>query len=203
MCHGSRSIRIATRAADVRKALEEITSALDDPERLRANDELKPADLDEFSATDYPPIAVEVVALNELENEAVAAAEATAHTGEIINAADLDELTDDGLDYADEEDAEYDGEAFETVEAVEAVEEYSEDPQIGVETQIVPPPPYDEGAAGNGEVHVDGNGVDDPSDRYLDELHRVTNEDPEHDDPISDFLDNKQERGGGWFGRRK
>ena len=80
-----------------------------------------------------------------------------------------------------------------------------DDPQIGVETQIVPPPPYNDGAAGNGEVHADGNGVDeDRDDRYLERAppgdHRGARA---QGDPISDFLDNKEERGGGWFGRRK
>lgn len=193
---------LSSRSSDVRKALEEIMSALDDPEQLRANDELKPADLDEFSATDYPPIAVEVVALNELEAEAKVATDSTAHTGDIINAADLDELDEEGLEYEDEEDVVYEDEVYE--ETTEPAEGFSnDDPQIGVQTQIVPPPSYDDGAAGNGEVHAAGNGVDDESDRYMDELHRVTNEDLEHGDPISDFLDNKQDRGGGWFGRRK
>ena len=35
-------------------------------------------------------------------------------------------------------------------------------------------------------------------------INRGTNEEPRMSDPISDFLDDKQDRGGGgWFGRRK
>ena len=47
-------------------------------------------------------------------------------------------------------------------------------------------------------------GDDDQGDPFLDELRRVTTEDPQNGDAIADFLDDKQERGsGGWFGRRK
>lgn len=201
---------LAARSSEVRAALEDITAVLDDPERLRGTEGIEAADLEEFQAADYPPIAVEVVALDELENEAQLAAESTARPGEVINAADLEELamTDDELDLELEEE-------FEPAAAAAAEDPgfgetgehplgggYVDDPQMGVETQTVPAPP--------GEVaanHVDdappspGSESDDP---FLDELRRVTTEDPQQGDAISDFLEDKQERGGGgWFGRRK
>ena len=174
------------RAAEVRAALEEITAALDDPERLRSKDGIEPAEIDEFEAADYPPIAVEVVALNDLEAEAQMAAEATARPGEVLLASELDDLApEDEYDDYDDYDGEADG-------------EYADDPEVGVDTQSVQPdqrpelelPPAPAGS--------------DQGDPFLDELRRVTTEDPQNGDAIADFLDDKQDRGGGgWFGRRK
>lgn len=199
---------LSGRAAEVRSALEEITLVLDDPERLRSKDGIEPADIDEFEAADYPPIAVEVVALNDLEAEAQMAAEATARPGEVLNAAELEDLTPE---------EEYEDEVYEE-EFEEAVDEYAapaeddyvvEDPQVGVETQTVLPPAAVEShtilnGETNGEVSPPPPG-DDQGDPFLDELRRVTTEDPQSGDPIGDFLDDKQDRGngGGWFGRRK
>ncbi len=205
---------IKSRSSEVRAALEDITAALDDPERLRSKDGIEPADIEEFEADDYPPIAVEVVALNDLEAEAQMAAEATARPGEVLHAAELEELAPEP-ELEEDYDLETEEEVYEEVIDLDSdAEEYEvEDPQIGVQTQTVspemlaelqqqqpilnnghaddtvPPPPAGEGQQG---------------DPFLDELRRVTTEDPQNSDAISDFLDDKQERGGGgWFGRRK
>ncbi len=205
---------IKSRSSEVRAALEDITAALDDPERLRSKDGIEPADIEEFEADDYPPIAVEVVALNDLEAEAQMAAEATARPGDVLHAAELEELAPEPE--LDEEDYELETEDEvyeEVIDLDQGAEEFAaEDPQLGVQTQTVspemiaelqhqpilgnghpgdtaPPPPMDEGEQG---------------DPFLDELRRVTTEDPQNGDAIADFLDDKQERGGGgWFGRRK
>ena len=209
---------LTSRSAEIRSALEEITAVLDDPQRLRAQDGIEPADIEDFEADDYPPIAVEVVALNDLEAEAQLATEAAAHPGEVVDAAELEELAPE-----QDEDEEYDIEEPESEEVIDLREEevvdveFDEDPQVGVQTQTVsaetmaefqqkpslfssdetvppPPPPPPGPPTANGQQ----------GDPFLDELRRVTTEDPENGDAISDFLDDKQERGGGgWFGRRK
>ncbi|MEM9565093.1 MAG: DivIVA domain-containing protein [Actinomycetota bacterium] len=174
------------RAAQVRAALEDITQVLDDPERLRSHDGLEPAAIDDLDAEAYPPIAVEVVALNDLESEAEAAASAVAQPGDVIDAAELDELAPDPTGQGD---GDYD----------------DGDPELGVQTQTISPPPLEDAPLGpddETQPPAPANGDGDP---FLDELRRVTNEDPSSDDPISDFLDDdKRDRGaGGWFGRRR
>ena len=208
---------LKNRSAEVRAALEDITAALDDPERLRSKDGIEPADIEEFEADDYPPIAVEVVALNDLEAEAQMAAEATARPGEVLDAAELEELAPEPELEDDDYEVEAEPEAFEEVidldEPEAAVEEYdAEDPQLGVQTQTVSPQMLAEAQQqpilNNGHLDDATNPPppmgDDQGDPFLDELRRVTTEDPQNGDAISDFLDDKQERGGGgWFGRRK
>jgi len=264
---------LAARCVDVQAALNDIAAVLEDPTRLRNNDGLEAAQLKEFNAENYPPIAVEVVALNELEEEARTSAEATAQASDTISASDLDVLApdpnvdvdegvdinlDDGLavqtgeidpadvsaaaDMASPEDMTMtadvgpapetaspdematmaDMETTAEVEVQAAVEEVADldevaaeiaaemandgDPQLGVDTQVIPPPPVpgpddDSTAAANGEVPADGGELGDP---FLDELRRVTTEDPSQDDAISEFFEEKQDRGsGGWFGRRR
>ncbi|MEM7322012.1 MAG: DivIVA domain-containing protein [Actinomycetota bacterium] len=207
---------LQARTTEVRSALEQISAVLDDPEGLRAKDGIEPADIQDLEEEDYPPIAVEVVALNDLEAEAQMAAEATARPGEVIEAADLDELAPeidtDGTDEDFEDGHQVDAESTEADNAEDpGAEISSDDPQVGVQTQIVspddatqivshddadtepPPPPPAPGQSGDG-------------DPFLDELRRVTTEEPEDDDAISDFLDDKsRDRGnsGGWFGRRR
>ncbi len=198
---------LANRSAEVRSALAEITSVLDDPNRLRPEGGIEPAELDEFEPEDYPPIAVEVVSLVELENESEAAKVTAAPLNEPIDAADLD-LTESAAT-AQVADAELDL----TDNGLAAVSDdyVTDDPQLGVQTQIVPPPPIaveEEDATGvlEGDVQTatDVNGTGDP---YAEELLRATTDDvmPE-DEAISDFFDDNEgpERGGGgWFGRRR
>ncbi len=212
---------LKARTGEVRAALEEITVVLDDPERLRSKDGIEPADIEEFASADYPPIAVEVVALNELEAEAQMAAEATARPGEVLNAADLEELAaeeaEDEEEYVYDDDAEVE-EYFEATadpepeaeaEPVLEQEFYDDhDPQIGVDTQVVTPQMLEGHSILNGDSDTDmpppPSASVEQNDPYMDELRRTTNEEPRMSDPISDFLDDKQDRGGGgWFGRRK
>lgn len=217
---------LQTRTNEVRSALEEMSAVLDDPERLRSKDGIEPANIEDLEEGDYPPIAVEVVALNDLEAEAQMAAEATARPGEVIDAADLDELAAEEAaapaeEYVEEAQTEEQFEAAAEdvdgsgiLDAEEYVDgtngEYTdEDPQIGVQTQIVAP--YEEGQGVlNGDADVappppaPAQGAD--GDPFLDELRRVTTEEPNDADEISDFLDDKSgDRGnsGGWFGRRR
>lgn len=177
---------IKSRAAQVRAALEDITQVLDDPERLRAQDGIEPADIDDLDAESYPPIAVEVVALDDLESEADLASEAIARPNEVVDAAELDELAPDPAPAGNGEEGE------------------PGDPELGVKTQTIMPPPLDEVVEEtDGEVPPPSNGQG--TDPFLDELRRVTAEDPDGSDAISDFLDeDKPDRGaGGWFGRRR
>ncbi len=224
---------LAQRNAEVRAALDEITAALDDPQRLRRNNGIEPAELKEFNAGDYPPIAVEVVALNELEDEARVAAETTAPTADVVEAADLDVLApdpeadmDEGIDLdlddgiavqavntidsippLDETEMETEAESEADpltapidVEQGQPPEPGPDDPQLGVDTQVVPPPPVP-GAGQNGQP---GDETEESGDPFLEELRRATSEDADTDDAISDFFDNKPDRGGGgWFGRRR
>lgn len=218
---------LSQRSTEVRAALDEIATALDDPHRLRRNGGIEPAELKEFDAENYPPIAVEVVALSELENEAKMAAEATAPTADVVEAADLDVLApdpeadiDDGVDVdlddgievqavntndsiPSPEDTEVEPEAEEAVDAEHSgpPEPGPDDPQLGVDTQVIPPPPVP-GTGQNGQPSDEP--LDDTGDPFLDELRRATSDDAETDDAISDFFDNKTDRGGGgWFGRRR
>ncbi len=217
---------LSLRSAQVKAALEDISVVLEDPKRLRSSDGIEPAQLKEFNADNYPPIAVEVVALNELEAEAHTSVEATEKAEDTISAADLDVLApdpnvdvDEGIDHdlgdglavqtgdfdpaeiVDSGDvpADDDGEPTDGMVDVDAAEDVDVigDPQLGVDTQVIPPPPAPSGEA---EAAANGDGV--TGDPFLDELRRVTTEDPESDDAIADFLDDKQDRGGGgWFGR--
>ena len=196
---------LKSRSSEVRAALEEMSAVLDDPDRLRSKDGIEPADIDDFEAADYPPIAVEVVALNDLEAEAQMAAEATARPGEVINAAELEDLAPDE-EYEEEEDFEsYDSVEDYDPDQVGQGEGYVlDDPQVGVETQTVPLPQTDD-RQGLPNSDLPPPPAGEQGDPFLDELRRVTTEDPQTGDPIGDFLDDKQDRGngGGWFGRRK
>jgi len=213
---------LAARCSQVQAALDDISVVLEDPKRLRSNDLIEPAQLKEFNADNYPPIAVEVVALNELEAEAESSAEETARTDDTISAADLDVLApdptidvDEGVDVdlddglavqtdTGELDAEEVAEVIGELDIDVTADNSDGDPQIGVDTQVVPPPPApedDESVSANGDTGGEEGATGDP---FLDELRRVTSEDPGEDDAIADFLDDKQDRGGGgWFGRRK
>ncbi len=184
-------LHLKQRAGQVRAALDDISSVLDDPERLRSHDGLEPAAIDDLDADAYPPIAVEVVALNDLESEAEAAANAVAQPSDVIEASDLEVLAPEASEQDDFED--YD--------------EYDNDPELGVQTQTITPPPLEDAVSSEDDTmpppQANGHGDGDP---FLDELRRVTNEDPNLDDPIGDFLDDddKRDRGaGGWFGRRR
>lgn len=177
---------IKHRSAQIRAALEDITSVIDDPERLRAQDGIEPADINDLDMEAYPPIAVEVVALNDLESEAATASDAIARPTEVVDADEFDELAPDPAGY----DESYEEEG---------------DPELGVTTQVISPPALDEvDDLGKGEDTLpasNGQG----GDHFFDELRRVTSEEPSESDAISSFLDDdKPDRGtGGWFGRRR
>ena len=218
---------LAARSAQVKAALEDVASVLEDPKRLRANDGIEPAQLKEFDADNYPPVAVEVVALNELEAEAQTSAEATVKAEDPIDAADLDVLApdleadvDEGVDVDLDDGLAVQTGDFDPAEVAATGEvpehfpddivddlgsmeggdvEMMSDPQLGVETQVIPPP---QATSVDAEAEAATNGDAATGDPFLDELRRVTTEDPDSDDAISDFLDDKQDRGGGgWFGR--
>lgn len=201
---------LEARRTDVKSALDELNAVLDDPELLRSREALEPAEIGVVDTTDYPPIAVEVVALDELEVEANAAMESTSRPKEVIDADQLDLTPDDAED--DEvvidatSDDEYDDTPEEPAGAGFDVGEYENDESST--GQIV----TDVAANGDSQSPAtmtanskDGSGPPPPTgDPFLDELRRVTTEEPGAGDPISDFLDeDKAHRGGGWFGRRK
>ena len=205
---------LEARRADVKTALDELNAVLDDPELLRAREALEPAEIGVVDTTDYPPIAVEVVALDDLEQEAAAAVESTSRVNEVVNPEELDDLapaeddeqddasTDDGVSvaaadggYDTDDDEDYDEQEYVDPEQPEAAiinldgqtngsAEVTGPIASAVEDGIAPPPPT--------------------GDPFLDELRRVTTEEPGAGDPISDFLDEDGvNKGSGWFGRRK
>lgn len=195
------------RRSEVQSALDEIISVLDDPGRLRPEGGIEPAELDEFEPDDYPPIAVEVVALNELESEAQLAAAATAPTSETISAADLDELdlTDESIVLDGEVDEERYVDNGHTADFVETAS--VDDPQLGVQTQVVPPPPIlaeEESVVADVEVLTDDQTIE-PAE--IDDQTWPSTEDGPDEDAMSDFFNNndddRSDRGGGWFGRRR
>lgn len=191
---------LEARRADVKSALDELNAVLDDPDLLRAREALEPAEIGVVDTSAYPPISVEVVALEELANEADVAAEETQRAGDPIAADEL-ELDSDAADDA------YGDEQVEPVPATGRGEHYPEDDDAG-------PPPVLAEVSATGEQSTpppssDTNGQDSASpaptgDPFLDELRRVTTEEPAAGDPITDFLEDEgANRTGGWFGRRK
>lgn len=212
---------IESRSQEIRSALADITGILDDPDRLKNGSEFEVAEIEEFDSEDYPPVAVEVVALNELETEAEMAFEATTRPGDAIDAADLDDLVDDSKANGVQESVATGQSATNSMPTDPETEDHPmadgfiSDPQLGVDTQTVPNPlpnVADDGqdiAPPQPPPPTPTNGQADSSggDPFLNELKRVTgDEQPASGDAISDFLDDSEhdERGGGgWFGRRR
>ena len=217
---------LEARRTDVKSALDELNAVLDDPELLRAREALEPAEIGVVDTTDYPPIAVEVVALDELETEADAAIESTSRPSEVIDAGELD------LAPTDDDAVEEVAAAEPYVEVVDVTDESTDfEATEYTETEESSPPPIVAEVAANGDAarppstltagtssgsnagnnatvntsSKDGSGPPPPTgDPFLDELRRVTTEEPGAGDPITDFLEeDNPNRGGGWFGRRK
>jgi len=240
---------IESRTEQIRASLQDISKVLDDPDALKSSVDFEVAEIEDFRSEDYPPIAVEVVALNELEAEAAMAAEAVSQPGEVLDAADLDELVESQQlspngsaetplpenvlpenvmsenpipvnappinplpesDLVAANDLDHDSVAFVATSDLPLTDGFIDDPEVGVDTQVVPPPPipanleeYDQGSFGETTQHA-VNGVPTNNDPFLSELKRVTNEEPGNGDAVDNFLeDRREERGGGWFGRRK
>lgn len=197
---------LEARRADVKRALEELNAVLDDPEALRSREALEPAEIGVVDSTDYPPIAVEVVALHELEAEAAAAIEATTRPTEVIAPEELEELAPatpalNGDDEVDEEPV-YETAAPAPQEVVYA-DSYAEEI---TDSAAAPPPPNGASQVPPVPVAAGAPPAAPPTgDPFLDELRRVTTEEPAAGDPITNFLedDNSNRGGGGWFGRRK
>jgi hypothetical protein len=193
---------LEARRTDVKSALDELNAVLDDPELLRAREALEPAEIGVVDTTDYPPIAVEVMALHDLEEEANTAIESTTRPSEVIDADELDlaptdddgdaPSSNDGGDDYDEADVDVNGDGFETTDYEDGD---AEPATVGAEVA----------ANGDGQAVADGSAPPPPTgDPFLDELRRATNEEPSAGDPITDFLEeDNPNRGGGWFGRRK
>jgi cell division septum initiation protein DivIVA len=189
---------LADRTAVVRAALADITGALDDPARLRLNETPAPAPIDEFRSADYPPIGVEVESLNELETEAAASAAMVPPAPEPVDPSELAdvELVSGQAD-GDAEPAVFDGADFETDLPIDD-EPFDE----GIDIDLVAAEEVDPAITETRTILAEGD--DGEADPFLDELRRVTTEDPNPDDPIEEFINHKHERGGsGWFGRRR
>lgn len=196
---------LEARRADVKRALEELNAVLDDPEALRSREALEPAEIGVVDSTDYPPIAVEVVALHELEAEAAAAIEATTRPTEVIAPEELEELAPatPALNGDDEVDEEPVYEAAPAAQEVVYADSYAEEI---TDSAATPPPPNGASQVPPVPVAAGGPPAAPPTgDPFLDELRRVTTEEPAAGDPITNFLedDNSNRGGGGWFGRRK
>jgi vacuolar-type H+-ATPase subunit H len=199
---------LEARRTDVKKAMDELNAVLDDPELLRAREALEPAEIGVVDSTDYPPIAVEVVALDELEAEANAAMEETSRPTEVINPDELEELVPhDAVDDEDDEDAADEVvETYEREHASEYVAAYPEPEVVEEEPRSAAAPVSNGGSQVTGPVAAPAAEAAPPpptGDPFLDELRRVTTEEPGAGDPITDFLEDDQANRGGWFGRRK
>lgn len=187
---------LEARRGDVKQALDELSAVLDDPELLRSREALEPAEIGVVDGADYPPIAVEVVALDELEAEATAAMDELARPNEVINADELNDLAPDevAVGQSDGDDAASPG---------EAVDEYDDDGDGG-EVAAAAEAVSNGGSMSASTVVQDVPNPPPPTgDPFLDELRRVTTEEPGAGDPITDFLEeDESNRGSGWFGRR-
>jgi cell division septum initiation protein DivIVA len=209
------------RRNDVKSALDQLSAVLDDPELLRSREALEPADIGVVDSSDYPPVAVEVVALDELEAEAKVAMEETTRPADAVSADELEELAP-----VDEPSAELiDPTVEHQLEAPEVagelpepepeevvytpepvVERVEPQPQSPSQPQQSQPTAAAEAVVANGgQPRMDVAGPPPPTgDPFLDELRRVTTEEPTDGDPITDFLEEDgTNRGSGWFGRRK
>jgi cell division initiation protein len=203
---------LEARRGDVKKALDELNAVLDDPELLRSREALEPAEIGVVDSTDYPPIAVEVMALEELEQEADAAIAETSRPSEAINVDELEDLTsaesaaDDDNDGGGPDIGDRVVHAYESEPPAEYVPAYpevaDEEPPLAATEPVSNGGPQVSGSVASAES---ANPPPPTGDPFLDELRRVTTEEPGAGDPITDFLDDDQaNRGsGGWFGRRK
>ena len=204
---------LEARRTDVKKALDELNAVLDDPELLRSREALEPAEIGVVDTTDYPPIAVEVVALAELEKEANAAIDSTTRPTAVIAADELDDLAPSPVHGAEEPEEEPVYQADPAPEEVVYAQDYAGELTSEVTAPVPTPTPAPAPVANGGSqvppVPVGVNSQPPPpaptGDPFLDELRRVTTEEPGVGDPITNFLedDNSNRGGGGWFGRRK
>lgn len=216
---------IESRTEQIRASLSDITKVLDDPDSLKSSVDFEAAEIEDFRSEDYPPIAVEVVALNELEAEAQMANDAVSHPSDVLDAADLEELVEepalpdapmnDNVLLDNEvvvvDDIDHGAVAFTATSDLPLTDGFIDDPQVGVDTQVVAPPPipanleeYEQVPFNNDTTQQPSNGGVLNNDPFLSELKRVTNEEPGNGDAVDAFLeDSRDDRGGGWFGRRK
>jgi cell division septum initiation protein DivIVA len=200
---------LEARRTDVKKALDELNAVLDDPELLRSREALEPAEIGVVDSTDYPPVAVEVVALDELEAEADAAMAETTRPTEAINVDELEDLSGEeaGDDQGgDDQGGEVDDrvQAYEPEQPAEYVAAY---PEPAEEEQGRSAEAATNGGAQQVSANIASSSAEAPppptGDPFLDELRRVTTEEPGAGDPITDFLEDDQANRCGWFGRRK
>jgi len=223
------------RRADVQKALDDLSAVLDDPDSLRSREALEPAEIGMVDSNDYPPIAVEVMALERLEAEAEQALQETERSVEAVSPDELETLAPVDSDQPVEPETDVESETEPVADAEAApepvVEPVAEEAhEVVYLTEAVADTvtaeqiqhPFAEGVADQpvmaanggrpvtGEVAApaiaNGTAGDSPpptGDPFLDELRRVTTEEPGIGDPITDFLeDDGTNRSGGWFGRR-
>jgi len=170
---------LATRRETIREALVELSSVVDDPDRLRTTMPPEPADITEHNPADYGSISVDVPAVDALAVD-------LDHTEAIASpvAVDAADQADDGgadateavpvldLDQAEAEATSSDGGARPAwADAVPAADPVDGEPEAG--------------------------------DPFLDELRRVTTEDTEEDEALANFLSEDDTESGGWFGRRR
>ncbi|MDH3683490.1 MAG: hypothetical protein OEV40_26520, partial [Acidimicrobiia bacterium] len=132
------------------------------------------------------------------------AIESTTRPSEVIDADELDLAPPDedggqGEELSDDYEESADDTAAESFDGDYAEDEEASQPAVTAEV----------GANGDSQAMAsgskDGSGPPPPTgDPFLDELRRVTTEEPGAGDPITDFLEeDNPNRGGGWFGRRK
>jgi hypothetical protein len=195
-------------------------------------------------------VAVEVVALDELEAEAQAALEETTRPDEAVSPDELEELAPANesagelveavdereleppevhMEVVDDEDdlVVYQEPAMERLDhqaerldhqaerldhQAERVDHQAERVEHReriehVEQQHQPhqqPPPAEMISNGGGGGPIDQGPPPPTGDPFLDELRRVTTEEPTDGDPITDFLEEDgTNRGSGWFGRKR
>lgn len=194
-----------SRREAIRVAIDDLNTVVEDPTSLRSAEVPEPSDVTEVDETDYEKIAIQSPELEKLESDIP---EDTSDASEEVTVVeDVEDSGRSGFEVQDDS-----GPEEATSETTESVETTPPNPPSNGDA----PQAFEEDVTLDGATldqkdsdSSDAESSDKPSlnsgDPFLAELRRVTNEEPEDGDPITDFLEDESSasNSGGWFGRRK
>ncbi len=192
-----------SRRESIRLAIADLNAVVEDPTSLRSADQPEPDEIKEIDEANYPKIGIESPALEELDTELSTEDDAVAEDDELVISENDDEDSDSDVEDTTSE---------EVAESNDSPPAPPAPPANGDSASAFEEDVTVDGAAVNQQVDLtdqeseeSGQGALSSGDPFLAELRRVTNEEPEDGDPITDFLEDESSNsnGGGWFGRRK